>query len=119
MSTPGGGDILVGQIIGLTNPHSNSKCTTRLVLRAIIEHNGGWRIDDFSSTAHHRHHIESGHDPMDSVTKDPEHHIKISKNGYTLMRSFNALFACSTDLTPDLVSIRTLRPLGRTVPLAE
>jgi hypothetical protein len=56
---------------------------------------------------------------MDSVTKDPEHHIKISKNGYTLMRSFNALFACSTDLTPDLASIRTLRPLGRTVPLAE
>jgi hypothetical protein len=87
-------------------------------LRAIIEHNGGWRIDDFSSTAQHRHHIESGHDPMDSVTKDPEHHIKISKNGYTLMRLFNALFACST-LTLYLASIRTLRPLGRTAPLAE
>jgi hypothetical protein len=55
---------------------------------------------------------------MDSVTKDPEHHIKISKNGYTLMRLFNALFACST-LTLYLASIRTLRPLGRTVPLAE
>ncbi|CAD0262122.1 hypothetical protein DENIT_12085 [Pseudomonas veronii] len=30
------------------------KCTNQLVFRAIIEHNGHWRIDDFLATAHHR-----------------------------------------------------------------
>jgi hypothetical protein len=32
---------IVRQIIGCMTAHSNLKCTTRLVLRAIIEHNAG------------------------------------------------------------------------------
>jgi hypothetical protein len=88
-------------------------------LRAIIEQNGDWRIDDFLLNAQHQHHIESGHEPPASVTKDPEHHIKISKNGYTLMRSFNALLARTTVITPCLAPIRTLRTAGTSVPLAE
>ncbi|CAI9004641.1 hypothetical protein EMIT051CA3_80215 [Pseudomonas chlororaphis] len=48
----------MGRIIEPGIADSNSKCTNQLVFRAIIEQNGRWRIDDFSSTAHHRQHIE-------------------------------------------------------------
>jgi hypothetical protein len=41
-------------------PFSNLICTTQLVLWAIIEQNALGRIDDFSSTAHHRFHIAAG-----------------------------------------------------------
>jgi hypothetical protein len=88
-------------------------------LRAIIEHNGDWRIDDFSSTAQHQHHIGPDHKSSGPVNNDPEHHIKISKNGYTLMRSFIALLPRTTFITPCPASIRTLRTAGTPVPLAE
>ncbi|WP_143515876.1 hypothetical protein [Pseudomonas sp. R37(2017)] len=98
---------------------SNLKCTIQLVFCAIIEQNGRWRIDDFLFTAQHQHHTGTGLEIVGPGQEDPEHHIKISKNGYTLMRSFNALLARSTVMTPGLASIRTSRTAGTTVPLAE
>ncbi|TWC10965.1 hypothetical protein FBY06_13826 [Pseudomonas sp. SJZ085] len=64
-------------------PFSNLICTTQLVLWAIIEQNALWRIDDFSSTAHHQLHIDAGPERRHQWMKlRPPH--KNFKNGYTL-----------------------------------
>jgi hypothetical protein len=108
----------MGRIIEPGIADSNLKCTNQLVFRAIIEQNGRWRIDDFSSTTHHRQHIEPAPNLRASIAKDPEHTIKISKIGYTLMLALNATLFC---LLPQLSSAHashrrlqtdTLRPLG-------
>ena len=64
-------------------PFSNLICTTQLVLWAIIEQNALERIDDFSSTAHHRSHIAAGAERRQQWMKPRPPH-KNFKNGYTL-----------------------------------
>ena len=51
-----------------------SKCTNQLVLCAIIDQNGLWRIDDFLPAAHHRQHIEAGPGGQATIETHGFHH---------------------------------------------